>query len=137
MKQCNINVVYDRKKNASNIKPGLIQIDCTKNGQRFLFSTGLKVTKPFWKGKDHQWVSNLHENAIKYNEIINELLQKLKKYDLEQYAKGNDYPVESLSRVLEAKPVGNFLDYFDTTFIRIIPGLRILPKSIISLPSII
>lgn len=94
MKIAHFNLVFDRKKLATNIKTGLIQIECyRKGGSRVYVSTDVKVLYNQWNDKK-KMVNEKHPNAFELNRTLKKMLDDFQKFEAKQYEKGITVPLQ-------------------------------------------
>lgn len=112
MKYPTVRVVFDRKKQATRQKTGLVQIEVMHDRKRVYFSTGVKVYAGQWK--DTVMVVG-RMDSIELNDRIHLLTSEVREYINEVIKSKRDFSLDDLKGFMQSK--GNddnsFLDFME------------------------
>ena len=111
MKAITLKVVFDRKKEATDRKRGLVQVRVTMNRRSVFLSTGIKVLKNQWDPGKERVRKSAQANA--YNAVIDNYLNRIISYR-EQCAKsGFAFDFDHMKRVVENDEEETFLMFME------------------------
>lgn len=106
MKRPTVRLVFDRKKQASGQKKGLVQIEVMYERKRKWISTGIKIYKDQWD--DRKWVVRSID-SIEYNDSLREQFM-----NIEKFLASNPFSWDALDRYVKGEGSGdNFIDFLD------------------------
>lgn len=110
MKYPTVRVVFDRKKQATKEKKGLVQIEVLHMRERVFFSTGVKVYAGQWR--DTVMVVG-RMDAMELNNRINLIANEIREYINEVIKKKDDFSFDSLKKFMSSKGknADSFLDF--------------------------
>ena len=107
-----IKVIFDRRKKASAVNPGTVEIEVSYNRERVRLSTGVAVLKQQWSGRE---VVN-HPEADRLNEQIRRVYDGLHEKMATIASKKGEYDLSLLKKVKKTKvqgSSGSFLDWLE------------------------
>lgn len=107
-----IKVIFDRRKKASAVNPGTVEIEVSYNRERVRLSTGVAVLKQQWNGRE---VVN-HPEADRLNEQIRRVYDGLHEKMATIASKKGEYDLSLLKKVKKTKvqgSSGSFLDWLE------------------------
>ena len=109
-----VRVVFDRKKEASDTKTGLVQLEVAYRRQRKFISTGVRVYASQW-GKDGR-VKNCHDMLL-LNRRIDEAKASIDKYVLNLAEKEIPFSFGSMTEWMDAADAHTmtFREWVETT----------------------
>ena len=107
-----IKVIFDRRKNASAVNPGTIEIEVSYNRERVRLSTGVAVLKQQWVGRE---VIN-HPDADRLNEQIRRIYDGIHGKMSTIASKKGEYDLSLLKKLKKIKvqeSSTSFLDWLE------------------------
>lgn len=111
MKYPTTRVIYDRKKQASKTKKGLVQIEILFERKRKYISTGVKVFPDNWKEKT---MVTGRFDSIELNDKISSILNNINTYINECIKGKHDFSFDALDKFLEVSSGSDsFLDFVE------------------------
>ncbi len=105
-------MIFDRRKKASAVNPGTVEIEVSYNRERVRLSTGVAVLKQQWNGRE---VVN-HPEADRLNEQIRRVYDGLHEKMATIASKKGEYDLSLLKKVKKTKvqgSSGSFLDWLE------------------------
>ncbi|WP_305150139.1 Arm DNA-binding domain-containing protein, partial [uncultured Muribaculum sp.] len=75
-----IKIVFDRRKKASAVNPGTVEIEVSYNRERVRLSTGVAVLKQQWNGKEvvnHPQADHLNEQIRRVYDGLHEKMSSI------------------------------------------------------------
>ena len=104
-----IKIVFDRRKKASAVNPGTVEIEVSYNRERVRLSTGVAVLKQQWNGKE---VVN-HPQADHLNEQIRRVYDGLHEKMSSIASTKGEYNLSLLKKVKKTKLQGSSASFLD------------------------
>ena len=104
-----IKIVFDRRKKASAVNPGTVEIEVSYNRERVRLSTGVAVLKQQWSGKEvvnHPQADHLNEQIRRVYDGIHEKMSSIAS------TKG-EYDLSLLKKVKKTKLQGSSASFLD------------------------
>lgn len=109
MKYPTIRFVFDRKKEASRHKKGLVQLVISHQRKRKLISTGIKVYSGQWS--EQQMVINCRD-AVSFNKVLTAMRQRINDWLLSLQVNNEEFTFSKLETALRFNaPADNFIDF--------------------------
>ena len=105
-------MIFDRRKKASAVNPGTIEIEVSYNRERIRLSTGVAVLRQQWSGRE---VVN-HPEAERLNGQIRRVYDGLHEKMSTIASQKGEYDLSLLKKVKKTKVQGssvNFLDWLE------------------------
>jgi len=100
-----IRTVFDRKKQATETTPALIQIEVYFRGKKKYFSTGIKVTSTQWDDENKKVKGS--NNDFNYNYLIGNTKKKIEEHIIDLTRKHEEFSFTILDSVLSGNIHGN------------------------------
>lgn len=111
MKYPTTRIIFDRKRQASKTKKGLVHIEVLYNRKRKFISTGVKVFSDQWKNKT---MVTGRLDSIELNQKINAILNIINTFINECIKGVHEFSFDALDRLLEVSSGSDsFLDFME------------------------
>ena len=101
-----IKIIFDRRKKASAVTTGTVEVKVSYNRERVRLSTGVAVLKQQWQGNQ---VVN-HPEAGRLNDQIRRVYDGLREKMSSIASKGGDYDLSQLKKVRKTRVQGSTMD---------------------------
>ena len=102
-----IKIIFDRRKKASAVTTGTVEVEVSYNRERVRLSTGVAVLKQQWQGNQ---VVN-HPEAGRLNDQIRRVYDGLREKMSSIASKGGDYDLSQLKKVRKTRVQGSTMDF--------------------------
>ena len=102
-----IKIIFDRRKKASAVTTGTVEVEVSYNRERVRLSTGVAVLKQQWQGNQ---VVN-HPEAGRLNDQIRRVADGIREKMSSIASKGGDYDLSQLKKVRKTRVQGSTMDF--------------------------
>lgn len=102
-----IKIIFDRRKKASVVTTGTVEVEVSYNRERVRLSTGVAVLKQQWQGNQ---VVN-HPEAGRLNDQIRRVYDGIREKMSSIASKGGDYDLSQLKKVRKTRVQGSTIDF--------------------------